>query len=448
MTGSVRTLAGRLGAGGIDRASAVAMLSNIASLVMGPVTVVLVATQLTPTLQGYYYTFSSLSLLQVVAELGIGQALMQTVSHEWPRLAMSATGRVHGDVAAIARVRALTRAAWWWALGTAALLAIALYIAPIVVFARATDGTTWVGPWFAMALLMVVGHLHGPLWGLLEGCHQINAFWTFRLVQQIINGLGLWVGLMSGAGLWTVAIAKAATLIWTWAFMAVRFPHLLSSLLQGSCDSSVRHSAELWPLQWRGTVGYVGTFLVSQLFVPFLFVFSGPTAAGQMGMTVALGWVLLSLSAQVVVTKAPIFGGLVAAGRFGEFDRMFARAFRTVVMLAFALSCIGWAAIAGLRVMYPSLADRVLEPGSAAAYLLFNASGAVVLALSTYLRAFKRDPMAFVYAASVGLIFAIAVPLSKAWGAAGLCLSAALVSACFQVPCAFAYYRRYRLRAL
>ena len=71
---------------GLDRAGLYASCGNIVSLLIGPLTTFLVAMRLSPDEQGFYYTFGSLAMLRTLAELGLGQAIIQFGSHEWAHL--------------------------------------------------------------------------------------------------------------------------------------------------------------------------------------------------------------------------------------------------------------------------------------------------------------------------------------------------------------------------
>src|ERR1700730_8781207 len=66
---------------GADRALSYAAMENVVAIAMGAVTAVLVATRFTRVMQGYYYSFAGLAIIPTVAELGLGQALIQFASH-------------------------------------------------------------------------------------------------------------------------------------------------------------------------------------------------------------------------------------------------------------------------------------------------------------------------------------------------------------------------------
>src|SRR6201993_2196971 len=71
---------------GIDRAIGFTILARGWSSAAGLVTVALIARFLSPSEQGYYYTFGSLVALQIVFELGFSFVILQLAAHESSRL--------------------------------------------------------------------------------------------------------------------------------------------------------------------------------------------------------------------------------------------------------------------------------------------------------------------------------------------------------------------------
>src|SRR5947209_4449274 len=99
---------------GVDRAVALSALCVLTALATGPVTAFLVATRFTPTVQGYYYTFGRLLSLQFLAEMGLGEAIVQFSSHEWSGLRMLGGGQIIGEEASLSRLRSLAQIALRW----------------------------------------------------------------------------------------------------------------------------------------------------------------------------------------------------------------------------------------------------------------------------------------------------------------------------------------------
>lgn len=438
---SIPALVARLRHVGIDKATALAMAGNAASLVLGPITALVVAAKLTPELQGYYYTFGSLSVIQLLAEFGLGQALLQFASHQWSRLHMDPRGELLGDPDAQRYLAALGRIALRWCAALAIGLLPALILAGEYLFGSHGGRVSWRPSWLVVVFGLTANLFLAPVWALLQGCHQMEGFWFYRLVQQIVKGLTIWVALLGGMGLWAPAISVLAGLAWSIGFIWRRYPRFVRSLLL-PVPAPLSWRQEIWPLQWRTAITWMGANFTSYLFAPILFRAAGPEQAGRMGMTVTLGTVITAFASNVVVTKGPVFGTLVAQGRFADLDAMFRRQIAVVLAIALAGSVTMVGAIAFMRYIHVPLGERVLPPSAAAMLMAYATATALVVSIGTYLRAHKHDPLGPLNVVGTPVILIGSTLLAGTLGALGVATVAAFVAACIQVPWAGAMLSR------
>jgi hypothetical protein len=418
----------------LDRAAAYATLTSITPLVFGPVTALLVATRFSPDLQGYYYTFGSLTATVSLLEVGLGQAIVQLASHEWARLRWDLDGRMVGDATSLARLMGLGRQAIKWYGGLAAVAVLAVGPAGSLLFASRAEGI-WVWPWTASCLTLAAGLLVLPLFYLLQGCGGVSDFWFYRWIQQIVNGLSLWLAIEAGAGLFTPAVAVAVGLCWSVVFLLSRQRRFVEAFVRHStAPDAMSWRAEVWPLQWRVAVTWACTYLTMQLFVPALFRLSGPAAAGRMGLTVTLANVLIALSSSLVMTKGPRFGVLVAQQRYRELDAVFRRAILGCLAAAVIGAGLLWATVLALHALDVPLRARILSPLPAGLLLAASVPISLTVGVSTYLRAHKQEPLAAVLLASSLASLLAAALLGRRWGATGIAGGYLLVLLFFQVP--------------
>ena len=427
-----------------DRPVLYATAGNFVSLVMGPITVVLVSLRLSPVVQGFYYTFGSLSILQLLAEFGLGQAIMQFASHQWPLLRMDSSGKLDGASSALEHVSQLSSLAFRWCASLAGALVAVLLVAGHLLFSQAGAEVSWKFPWAMMVACMAANFCLAPVWALLQGCHQLEAFWFYRLVQQIVNAVALWIGLTLGAGLWTPAIAGLAGLAWSLCFLQRRFPQFIPSLRGRTGEQRVSWRRDLWPVQWRAGIAWMSAYFTGQAFVPVLFHFCGPTVAGRMGMTGTLCNVLLGVATNFVNTKTPVFGALAAQRRFSDLDWAFRRVLSRTTLTATFGSAVAITGLLLLKAGNFPLADRLLDPASFGLYLGFTSVSAVVIALGAYLRSFRQEPFAGLYAASSLLIILAAAVAAPRTGPLGVTGGALAVVALFQLPIAYCAFRAKR----
>jgi hypothetical protein len=409
----VRFLEGLRRAAAVDRAVAFAVLGNLASLVCGPVTALLIALRFTPEVQGFYYTFGSLTDLQFLVDLGLSQTILFFASHEAAGLRLGPRGRVLGEGAALSRFLHLGRTAFRWYASLAGALSVVLLAAGWGLFSRSpVQGIPWAWPWLVVCLGVGVNFCLLPVWPLLQGCHQVAEYWFYRWIQQLVNAAALWLAILLGTGLWASPWALAAGLVWTGLFLGRKYPEFPRSFRTEIPGPRLDWWAEVWPVQWRTAVTWLSGTFTTKLFAPLLFLVS-PVLAGQMGMTVTLALVLYGLASNWVVARAPRLAALVARGEYAELDATFFRACTVSVGVALAGCAAAWGLVCLFGALGNPLAQRILPPLPAGLLLLAAVVNTLNTNLATYLRAHKKEPLTAVYLLSTLLTFGLAAALAR-----------------------------------
>ncbi len=427
---------------GLDRAVLCGVLARIWGVVTGPVTLLLIASHFTAVVQGYYYTFGSLLALQVFAELGLGQVIIQFASHEWSRLDLDRRGRIIGEPDALSRLVSLGRVTFRWYGAAAVLAATLIGLVGYKFFSRSPDPAVgWVAPWFALCLLTGINLYLVPVWSLLEGCNQVSHVYAFRLVQGVVMSVSLWGAIALGAGLWAGPVASALGLLCAGVYLARRYLAFLGSFFKPATDEQMDWWREIWPMQWRIALSWLSGYFVFSLFTPVLFRYHGPIAAGQMGMTWTLVSALSGISSTWVLTKAPRFGLLIARKQYADLDRLFFRAAAASLALASAGAAAVWLVIYGLYALGHPLASRLLPPVPSALFLIATVLMQVSVPQSTYLRAHKREPFLGLSVVS-GVMIGLSTWLLGRWyGATGMAAGYLAVVALGVPTGTFIWYR-------
>ncbi len=429
----------------MDRAVAFAVLGNLASLVCGPVTALLIALYFSPELQGFYYTIGSLTSLQFLMDMGFSQTILLFASHEGAGLGLSRRGRITGAGNPLSRFIHLGKMAFRWYGSMASVLVIGLAVGGCLLFSRSTaEEIRWTWPWLTICLGVGVNFCLLPVWSLLQGCNQVAEYWFYRWIQQVVNAISLWLAVLLGTGLWASAWATGAGLAWTGLFLWGKYPEFCPSFATNVPGPRLRWREDVWPVQWRIAVTWFSGTFTTQLFVPLLFYLSGPALAGQMGMTATLGSVLSALASNWVVTRGPRMGVLIAQGQYGELDATFFRAFTAAVGVICAGATGTWGLICLLYTVENPLGLRILPPLPSGLFLLAMVFSTVNVCLATYLRAYKKEPLAAVSFIATVLTFGLAAVLGRYFGATGVCAAYLGVLACIQFPLSvwiFAYCR-------
>jgi len=447
----------------LDRATGYAIGARGFSAISGSVTVLFIARYFSLELQGFYYTFGSVLTFQTFLELGFGTLIQQFASHEWAHLSLGENGEIVGDDRARRRLGSLARFSFrWYAIaGFIAVIGLSLGgVAYFSTFAPESDSMSvnWFWPWLAVCLLTGATMLLTPVLSILEGCNQVTRVYGVQLAQGVAGRAVTWFTMFWGGGLWAIAGGRIAGLLLTGTFLLRRYDRFFGALLRSTgpepvsesvpefdtSSDQIRWKEEIWPLQWKFALTWIGGYLLFALFTPIVFAFQSAEAAGQMGMTLALVNVLTSVSYALLSTKIPQLAQHAARREFTDLDQLFRRV-ATSSMLAAGIGALSiWLILYTLSRSEATLATRFLPPLEAGALLAAAFILQLRYALGAYLRAHKEEPYLHLsviegLAATIGLFI-----LGRFFGTLGMTLGFLAIVTVSIIP-AIVIFQRKRL---
>jgi hypothetical protein len=391
-----------LRAAGIDRAVGYTLLGRGWSFAAAPVTLACVVAFLTRAEQGYYYTFNDVLGLLAFVELGLGGLIGQFAAHEMARLSHAGDGVLTGDPVAKGRVGELLRASLRWYLiacivGIAGLIAVGW---SFFTAAAARDGgpaVTWQTPWVLTAALTGCNLVLVPVAAFLTGIGLVRQMARVALATAIATNVATWVALAAGGRLFAAAVAAAVPLALTLWLVGYRYRHGLRDALRAAAAApgSFSWRGEVWPLQWRTGLTWGASYLTFRTFNPILLFFHGPDEAAKMGLALALMTLLTNTTMAWMTTRAPTFGRLIAAREWKALDGLFARTLLQSTLLAAAGGVAVWAGGVYLQATGHRLADRLLPPLPLAFLMVTAVALHLQFSMNLYMRAYKREPLAF-----------------------------------------------------
>jgi hypothetical protein len=200
---------------------------------------------------------------------------------------------------------------------------------------------------------------------------------------------------------------------------------------------------EISHLQWRVSVSWIGIYIMSQLATPILFYFQDPVVAGQMGLSLTVAH-MLGLVAQASMARVvPAMSTAVASHAWQELDRLFRRGLIGFIVV-FVLGVMG--AVLAYALMSTTIyAARVLPVAQLIELVIFVFFYQFNAALSSELRAFRREPLAWVYAVGAVLTLVGSLAMASTESSAGVVRVMLLVQLGFVFPLSLVLWR-YKLR--
>lgn len=429
----------------VDRPVFFSLLHRGWVIVAAPITLLLIASHLSPELQGYFYTFGSLIALQSFVELGFYMVITQFASHEWAHLYLDSSGRIQGTAEAGARLLSLVRLIGKWYSVGSILFSIGVGIAGVIFFSSKTQVPVyWKGPWIVLVIVTGVQLWLTPIFAFLEGCSQVASINLFRFFQALCSNLILWILLILNQGLWIAPAAAGASALCGLFLLYKKYRVFFLSFFNFPHMAGIRWKDEIWPMQWRIAVSGLVNYFAFSLFNPVIFHYHGPAMAGQMGMTWQACFALATLALAWVQTKVPAFGMLIAKRDYASLDRLFLKTSFTSLAVMVFLAFFFWLVIYFMNHWHYSLAARFLPPLPTGLLLVAICLMQVSQCESAYLRAHKREPLMVLAVVSSLLIGSLVWFLGSRSGPLGAILGYLAVVVVIIVPYETWLWFRYR----
>lgn len=395
---------------GIDKAVFFVLLGRGVSFLTQPITIYLIARFFTPQEQGFYYTFANILSLSIFLELGLGVVITQFASHEFAYLHWTPEGALAGESEPLARLVTILRKSLAWYGLLSFLMFLLLTPAGLYFFGSNADSArvTFSLPWILLVLFSALNLAFYPCLTVIEGCGRVADLQKMRLWQAISGALCVWIVIVAKGSLLAAAILAGVNFAVSIVWGLRNFKGLLRQAVRGKDtlpSVAISWREEILPMQWRIALSWIAGYLIYQLFNPLLFRYQGATVAGQMGMSMNIASIALTVSIAWISTKFPTYGTLIQKQEYTELDTVAWRSTCQALFFSVVLSILVFAMVCILKSYFPVYGRRVLSLSAIGALLANNVIMLLITSMAGYLRAHKSEPL---LATSVIGAFAIA----------------------------------------
>lgn len=430
---------------GLDFHVLVTLLFRGWAIVAGGATVFLLPLWLSPTEQGYYFTFASVLALQIFFELGLNQIVMQLVSHEVAHLTETADGRLTGKETHLGRLSSLARLISRWYGVAAILFALVGGVAGAVFFMQ--KGTepmsVWLGIWIVLVSATAANLWLSPGLAVMEGCGKVGQVARLRLVQSVLGYALLWATLLSGAGLWAATAVPVVSAVCTGYWLQAH-GNILRWLSGRVIDvkNQLSWRADVLPLQWRIALSWASGYLIFNLFTPMVFSHHGAVEAGRLGLALTVFSAISTIGMSWVNAKAPNFTTHIALGERRKlnvlFKALFIRSMGVIAITSTSVVLVVWY----LNQIGLPLITRISSPSVLAVLAVVTTVNSMVFAMAIYMRAHREEPM-LIQSIVVGLMVACCVYIGSIYEVLIMMLLYMLISIFISLPWTIWLFNRY-----
>ncbi len=423
-----------LGKAGVDRAVGFTVLRQGWVMVSLPVTLYLVTTYFSKEIQGFYFTFASLLFFQVFIELGFGTVMLQFVSHEWAHLRFNDRNEIEGDTRASSRLASLIRLALKWYLVMGAVFFVVVGVSGDLFLSQHATKVSYRAPWWLLCAVVSLSFPLVPLRGVLEGSNRIDANQKTLIVSGIVSSIAGWLAIISGAGLYALAVINGFFVVVSFALLIPLFRPYSRLASGGTAGEAISWRREFWPLQWRIGTSWLCGFFMFQSFVPFIFQFHGPVAAGKMGATLAVYNAVNMFTQSWLYAVSPQMGMMSARGEFRSLVALVRKTYFRSVCVSALLAVGAFIVIAGMKAVGMQQAERFTDLASAGVLLLTAVAMQLSHVETQAIRFQKKEPFVKVSIISALLVVLSNLFLGRFFGIPGVIVGFAGVMLMFLIP--------------
>lgn len=383
---------------GIDFHIAITLIQRGWSILAGGATTILIPTFLSPTQQGYYYTFTSVLAIQIFFELGLNHVLTQLTSHAAAHLIRMPKNKFIGKDKWKAAILALIKMSNKWNLTMASLFFLSLLIGGHWFFSHKGTLPTekWFYPWIVLISFTAVNLALGARLAICEGLGEVGQVARLRLIQSMIGYLMLWLLFTSGAGLWAIVAVPMASMIGTTYWLSNRKICLSfkSQSLTTTLNSEIyTYKKDVFPLQWRIAVSWISGFFIFNFITPLIFAKQGPVVAGQIGLALTIFSSISTVSASWISAKTPAFSTHIAKNERLALDSLFIHqaVISTGVTFVFTIGLL--ISVILINLFTVKISQRLPSLTVLSLLSLITVANSIIFSLATYIRAHKEEPL-------------------------------------------------------
>lgn len=384
------------------------LLNQLWRLVSGPLIMLLIPVYLSPTQQGYWYLFGSISALSILADLGFSNIVLQYSAHEFAHLSFSSSGALEGEKIYLKKIGSFFRFILKWTVTICLIIFPIIYLVGIWFFYRDNVLRDYLTPWSIFSVGSLFIFFNNAILSFIEGMNKIETIQYIRFWVAIVNTIVVSLILIFGGGIYALAFGMFISSISLSLFIFLKFSSILLQLFYVAKDFKYQWKEEVLPLFSRYAFSFFSGYFIFQIYVPVMQYFYGPIESGKVGITLVLVMAIFSLSNIWIYTIIPKMNILVSQSNKVELDLLFRRRllFSSLTYIIISAAIFLLVSLFKDFWIFPNIISRFLSPLAVLTLLVCYFFQLLINSWATYLRAHKKEPYMF---PSIVLAFWVAI---------------------------------------
>lgn len=387
------------------------------------ITIFFVIKYLSPTEQGYYYTFFSLIGMQVLFELGFSQVIMLKASHMTKSFGAVFSNQSKLKHSNLSELSSLIKFSIKCYLFVSLALLFVLFISGFIFFKSSElNYEFWLYPWILLSISTSLNLIISPFFSFLEGCGSFDFSLKIRTKQSVVSVLLLWLCLIFNLKLYSIFIFNFVVFLVGAIFLIKNHGRVFKILIYNETKKLINWKKEILPLQLKIAISWICGYFQFQLFNPIIFKFAGPELAGKFGISMTIMSGIVAFSLAIVQPKTPLFANLASKNKKRHLNLLFSFLIKKVYIISFGFSliCVIFLSISNLLNL--EFVNRFLDPWQFTLLSITNTLNIIITCYAYYLRSYYKEPLMLVSIFNALIIFILTLSLTPNFGINGLLL--------------------------
>ncbi len=275
------------------------LLNHGSKLITGPLLLILIPLFITKEVQGYWFSFMSVSALSLLADLGFTIIILQFSAHEFAYLGfknnliepIKEEHNIH-----LIKLALLFKFSLKWVKRLVVVAFPIIFAIGFYLFKDKNKDIDWQIPWIIYTIASVIVFVNNVVLSFFEGCDSVSEIQKFRFYNTLINFAILFSLLVLKFNLYSIAVSLLISGAITSFSIYKKYTKLILYFYKISINQSYNWFSDFWKYFKGYSVSVMTGFLLVQIYTPIAFRNFGAAAAGRVGLTMSLTTAIFSIS--------------------------------------------------------------------------------------------------------------------------------------------------------
>lgn len=370
------------------KVAALALSSQSLRLLSGPITLLVISSELSPEVMSFYFSFLSLIAMQQLLEMGLGFTVKQFIAHAYHE-----NDNTWSSIS-IMKIKAYYKFSMIWFLVLTIFIVLVVGLFGACFFSSYAGDISWEYPWLALVISTGLTTLVTPIQFLVEGCQKQIEYYKARLISGIINAIVICLALLSGLGLYSLSLSVFFSNLALYFILRYEIMSILVVFNKNKNESNTSSLKdtffEMWPMLSKMSLTWCTGYFFWNSFNLLAFKFLSPEMSGKFGFTLLLARSGFAIAESVVASQSTLYSQSISKGDIQKAKYDFNK---SMVMSLIILFC-GYSIFVSGFYIYPQfyMFDKVLNVQSTIQIFIYFLLLLPVVLQANFCRCFKDEP--------------------------------------------------------